>query len=132
MLRGFAFVLGRRTYTARPKSRRIIETARAAVHNVREPDHPAHTRSPELFHEWVRSTENQGLACAGCRDFSRPTACRRPVMSVDVGEDSIELVQAVVADDQLAFAAGRVLDSDLRAKLLRQFLLQAVYVRIAR
>jgi hypothetical protein len=30
---------------------------------------------------------------------------RRPVMSVDVSEDSVELIEAVVTDHQLAFAA---------------------------
>src|SRR5882672_5721570 len=54
------------------------------------------------------------------------------VMSVNVGEDPVELVEAVVADHQLALAAGRMLDRNLRAKLLRQFLLEPVYVRITR
>src|SRR3981081_3832436 len=102
MTSGFALYLARgRTYKARPKSRRIIETTRAAVHNVRRPDHVAGTRLPKLFHRWVRGTQNQWFTCgvpgcfckpvvpaaAGC--FPNPPPAPR-VMSVDVGEDSVE------------------------------------------
>jgi hypothetical protein len=121
----------------RPKSRGIIETARAAVHNVSRPDHRASRRSPKLFQRWVLRTENQWFTGGVRRYFAAGRrGCfpnRMPltgVMSVDVGEDAVELVEAVVADHQLAFATGRMLDRNLRAKLLRQFLLETVYVRV--
>jgi hypothetical protein len=90
---------------------------RAAVHKVRGPDLSAGTQLPELFHRWVRGTQNQWFTmwcaetlrepvealAAGC--FRNRTPPPR-VMSVDVGEDSVELVEAVVADHELAFAAG--------------------------
>src|SRR3979409_1117347 len=130
----FALYLARgRTCKARPKRRRIIETTRAAVHKVRGVGHPVTTRLPKLFHRWVPATKNQWFTCVARGDVWRgrggtaagcfPNRTPPPrVMSVDVGEDAVELVEAVVADHQLALAPGRMLDRNLCAKLLSQFL----------
>jgi hypothetical protein len=49
---------------------------------------------------------------------------------LDVRQDSVELVEAVVTHDQLAFAAGRMLDGHFRAKLICELLLEALDVRV--
>src|SRR5262249_9252277 len=51
--------------------------------------------------------------------------------SLDVSEDTVELVQAVVAHDELATAAPARLDRDAGAELLRQLLLEARHIGIA-
>ena len=50
---------------------------------------------------------------------------------LDVRENTVELVEAVVAHDQLALAAGGMLDGDLRTELVGEFLLEALDVRVA-
>jgi len=50
---------------------------------------------------------------------------------LDMREDAVELVEAVVTHDQLALATGGMLDGDLRAELVGEFLLEALDVRIA-
>src|SRR5579871_94646 len=40
-------------------------------------------------------------------------------------EDTVQLVQTVVADDEPALASARMLDRDLRAQLLAELLLQS-------
>ena len=50
---------------------------------------------------------------------------------LDVRQDAVQLVEAVVTHDQLALAAGGMLDGDLRSELVGEFLLEALDVRIA-
>jgi hypothetical protein len=50
---------------------------------------------------------------------------------LDVREDAVELVEAVVTHDQLALTAGGMLDGHLRTKLVGEFLLEALDVRVA-
>ena len=50
--------------------------------------------------------------------------------SLDVCEDAVELVQAVVAHHELAPASAARLDRDARAELLRQLLLETCHIRI--
>src|SRR6516164_8432335 len=51
--------------------------------------------------------------------------------SLDVCEDAVELVQAVVAHHELAPASAARLDRDPSTELLRQLLLEARHIRIA-
>src|SRR5262249_38030406 len=70
---------------------------------------PAH-----LFHGWMNNQP------------------RRPrggwFQSADVGEDAVQLIQAVVAHDEATLAAGRVLDRYLRAQLIGKLLLQPIHI----
>ena len=54
------------------------------------------------------------------------------MLLLDVGEDAVELVEAVVAHDQFAPSAGALLDGDLGAELLGEVLLEAQHVRVPR
>ena len=56
---------------------------------------------------------------------------RAPIVTLlDVRQDSIQLIQAVVAHHQLALATGGMLDGDLRAELVSELLLEALDVRV--
>src|SRR5262245_52980505 len=86
------------------------------------------------------ATEINGLrvpksSADGCRAAAtcalNAPLCQGSVL-VNVGEDSVELVEAVVADYQLALTGRRMLDRDPGAQLFGQLLLQAVDVRITR
>jgi hypothetical protein len=49
---------------------------------------------------------------------------------LDVRQDAVELVEAVVTHDQLALAAGRMLDGHFGAKLVGELLLETLDVRV--
>jgi hypothetical protein len=49
---------------------------------------------------------------------------------LDVRQDAVQLIEAVVTHDQLALAAGRVLDGHFRTKLVGELLLEALDVRV--
>ena len=51
---------------------------------------------------------------------------------LDVRQDAFQLVQTVVADDELALARGGVLKGDFGTQLLGDFALQAVVVGVDR
>lgn len=147
MTRGFALYV---LETAEPEVRQRLEALAARLHGP--PKKPADyrdrtRRSPQG--KKTRSSADHTLTVSvpgmrakppksrSCVCVTRPlhwlnAARRRPVMSVDVSEDSVELIEAVVADHQLAFAADRMLDRNLGAQLLRQLLFQAIYIGIAR
>src|SRR6185312_15827789 len=65
---------------------------------------------------------------AGCR---APVRCPPGGGSADVGQDAVQLVEAVVADHQPALAARGVLDGHLGTELVGQLLLEALYIRVA-
>src|SRR5690606_2123075 len=55
---------------------------------------------------------------------------RWPVGLLDVLQNPLELIQRVIADDELAFAAGGVLDLHFRAELFAQVAFQLADVGI--
>lgn len=55
----------------------------------------------------------------------------RQLLSTDMAEDAVQLVQAVVADDQLSLAARSLLNQYLGTKALGQVLLQCGDVGIS-
>lgn len=61
---------------------------------------------------------------------SRRAAGRNRAL-LDVRQDAVELVEAVVTHHQLPLAAGRMLDGYLRTKLVGELLLKALDVRVA-
>ena len=49
---------------------------------------------------------------------------------MDMGENTVQFIEAMVGDDQRAFAARALPDRDLSAQLLRQLLLEAAHIGI--
>ena len=72
---------------------------------------------------------------AGAIDRRHPPelarVARRAAALLDVREDAVELVETVVTHDQLALAAGGMLDGDFRTELVGELLFEALDVRVA-
>src|SRR6185437_11274483 len=52
--------------------------------------------------------------------------------SLNVRENAVELVEAVVVDDETALTGSRVADRDARAEFIGEIPLEALHVRVAR
>src|SRR4051812_21023374 len=104
-------------------------TSRSSAPRTSAPSVPVMVTNHQKSRAWARQEQLAARSETPSAVLARPS---RAVMSVDVREDAVELVEAVVTDDQLALAAAGMLDRNLGAELLGQLLLETIDVGVAR
>jgi hypothetical protein len=88
-------------------------------------------RAVRLAHRGGAPWARGGTTDRGHRPAKTRSALPAERALLNVREDAVQLVEAVVTHDQFAFATGRMLDGDLRAELVSEFLLEQLDVRVA-